>query len=277
MNQLPGSLIQLFVSILHLLLATEENIYRFYQAKIFSVFDIRDAFQTNELTEESSLMTTMHTPQGRYRWTRLPFGISSAKWEVTVDYYSDFYEIDKLPTIQSSAVIQITKQHFVRHGIPHTLIADSGAQFASDLSKTFAEKNQFNHFTTSPYWSQSNGRAKLLSNQQNTSCSQLTMWTQLHYPSATPPAYDKHTSAPLSALPPGNYVYAKPPLTTSKAWILRKMVGHAGPRSYLIDTGKSRISRNRAQGQLAPPRSDSSNSSFYSRAERTLRDQLLLN
>ena len=61
-------------------------------------------------------------------------------------------------------------------------------------------------------------------------------------------AYDKHTSAPLSALPPGNYVYAKPPLTTSKAWIPRKMVGHAGPRSYLIDTGKSRISRNRAQG-----------------------------
>lgn len=90
-------------------------------------------------------------------------------------------------------------------------------------------------------------------------------------------AYDKHTSAPLSALPPGNYVYAKPPLTTSKAWILRKMVGHAGPRSYLIDTGKSRISRNRVQVQLAPPRSDSSNSSFYSRAERTLRDQLLPN
>ena len=66
-------------------------------------------------------------------------------------------------------------------------------------------------------------------------------------------AYDKHTSAPLSALPPGNYVYAKPPLTTSKAWIPRKMVGHAGPRSYLIDTGKSRISRNRVQVQLAPP------------------------
>ena len=79
MNQLPGSLIWLFVSVLHLLLATEENIYRFHQAKIFSVFDIRDAaFQTIVLREESSLMTTMHTPRGRYRWTRLPFYISSA-------------------------------------------------------------------------------------------------------------------------------------------------------------------------------------------------------
>lgn len=56
----------------------EENIHRFHQAKIFFVFDIKDAFQTTELTLESSLLTTMYTPWGRYRWTPLPFGISSA-------------------------------------------------------------------------------------------------------------------------------------------------------------------------------------------------------
>ena len=59
----------------------EENLHRFHQAKIFSTFDIKDAFQTIKLTEESSLLTTMHTPWGRYRWTRLPFGISSAPEE----------------------------------------------------------------------------------------------------------------------------------------------------------------------------------------------------
>jgi len=59
----------------------EENLHRFYQAKIFSTFDIKDAFQTIKLTEESSKLTTMHTPWGRYRWTRLPFGISSAPEE----------------------------------------------------------------------------------------------------------------------------------------------------------------------------------------------------
>ena len=85
--------------------------------------------------------------------------------------HSDFYEIDKLPAIQSSAVIQVTKQHFGRHGIPHTLIADSGAQFTSDLSKTFAEKNQFNHFTTSLYWSQSNEPARgFLGNEGQSHC-----------------------------------------------------------------------------------------------------------
>ena len=59
----------------------EENIHRFHRAKIFSTFDIKDAFQTIRLTDESSFLTTMHTPWGRYRWTRLPFGISSAPEE----------------------------------------------------------------------------------------------------------------------------------------------------------------------------------------------------
>ena len=45
------------------------------------MFDIKDVFQTIELTDESSMLTTIHTPWGRYRWTRLPFGISSAPEE----------------------------------------------------------------------------------------------------------------------------------------------------------------------------------------------------
>lgn len=63
----------------------EENLHCFYQVKIFSTFDIKDAFQTNNLTEESSLLTTVHTPWGHYRWTRLPFGTSSAPEESTPD------------------------------------------------------------------------------------------------------------------------------------------------------------------------------------------------
>lgn len=59
----------------------EVNIHRFHRAKIFSTFDIKAAFQTIKLTNESSFLTTMHTAWGRYRWTRLPFGISSAPKE----------------------------------------------------------------------------------------------------------------------------------------------------------------------------------------------------
>ena len=56
----------------------EENIHRFHQAKISSTFDIKDAFEIIKLSDVSSFLTTMHTHWGRYRWTRLPFGIISA-------------------------------------------------------------------------------------------------------------------------------------------------------------------------------------------------------
>ena len=42
--------------------ALEENIHRFHQTKMFSTFNIRDAFQTIKLTDESSGLTTMLTP-----------------------------------------------------------------------------------------------------------------------------------------------------------------------------------------------------------------------
>ena len=45
-------------------------------AKVFSVVDAKNGFWHVQLDEESSLLTTFGTPWGRYRWTRMPFGIS---------------------------------------------------------------------------------------------------------------------------------------------------------------------------------------------------------
>ena len=42
-----------------------------------SIFDALDGFTQVKLTDESSPLTTMHTPWGRYCWLRLPYGISS--------------------------------------------------------------------------------------------------------------------------------------------------------------------------------------------------------
>jgi len=47
-------------------------------AKIFSTVDVKSAFWSIRLDEESSRLTTFETPFGRYRWCRLPFGISPA-------------------------------------------------------------------------------------------------------------------------------------------------------------------------------------------------------
>lgn len=56
----------------------EEIATRLHGAKVFSKLDVRNGFWHVKLDEESSFLTTFHTPFGRYRWKRMPFGISSA-------------------------------------------------------------------------------------------------------------------------------------------------------------------------------------------------------
>lgn len=45
---------------------------------VFSIIDMKDGFWHVELDEDSSKLVTFNTPFGRYSFTRLPFGISSA-------------------------------------------------------------------------------------------------------------------------------------------------------------------------------------------------------
>ena len=56
----------------------EEIATRLHGAKVFTVLDVRSGFWHVPLDEESSRLTTFNTPFGRYRWKRMPFGISSA-------------------------------------------------------------------------------------------------------------------------------------------------------------------------------------------------------
>jgi hypothetical protein len=44
-------------------------------AKVFSKLDVKEAYWHVRLDDASSKLTTMITPFGRYRWTRLPFGL----------------------------------------------------------------------------------------------------------------------------------------------------------------------------------------------------------
>ncbi|UYV72155.1 K02A2.6-like [Cordylochernes scorpioides] len=50
-------------------------------AKIFTVIDAKDGFWQVKLDRQSSDLTTFWTPFGRYKWLRMPFGISAASEE----------------------------------------------------------------------------------------------------------------------------------------------------------------------------------------------------
>ena len=57
----------------------EEITTRLSGARYFSTLDARSGFWQIPLDEESSTLTTFATPFGRYRFTRMPFGIHSAQ------------------------------------------------------------------------------------------------------------------------------------------------------------------------------------------------------
>ena len=56
----------------------EEVLPDLTNAKVSSKVDCRSGYWQIKLEHVSSMLTTFNTPFGRYRWTRMPFGISPA-------------------------------------------------------------------------------------------------------------------------------------------------------------------------------------------------------
>ena len=56
----------------------EEVVAKMPAAKFFSTLDANCGYWQLRLDEESSKLCTFNTPYGRYRYTRMPFGIKSA-------------------------------------------------------------------------------------------------------------------------------------------------------------------------------------------------------
>ncbi|KAK3715610.1 hypothetical protein QZH41_009028, partial [Actinostola sp. cb2023] len=79
---------------------------------------------------------------------------------VTVDYYSNYWEIDRLENTKSATAIRKLKAHFARFGIPSRLVSDNGPQFTSDSFRKFTRDWDIEHTPSAPYNSQSNGKAE---------------------------------------------------------------------------------------------------------------------
>ena len=112
---------------------------------------------------------------GQPREPLMPHEIPSRPWQkvgtdllqfdgrqylITVDYYSSFFEVDKLETTDSRTVINKLKMQFSRHGLPEIVISDSGPQYYSADFAKFAKDWHFQHITSSPQNPQSNGKVE---------------------------------------------------------------------------------------------------------------------
>ena len=79
----------------------------------------------------------------------------------TVDYYSDYFEIDELYKAKTgAAVIRKLKKRFVTHGIPDTFHSDNNLPFNANEFSAFAAMYKFEHVTSSPEYPQNDGEVE---------------------------------------------------------------------------------------------------------------------
>ena len=93
---------------------------------------------------------------------------------VTIDYYSNYWEVDRLPDTKASTAILKLKSHFARYGIPDQVVSDNGPQFTSKEFATFAKTWDFEYLTSSPGNSKANGKAESGERQLSVSCGSLS-------------------------------------------------------------------------------------------------------
>ena len=86
------------------------------------------------------------------------FELNGGDYLITADYYSSFFEIDRLYYKTAKEIISKLKVHLSRHGLPDQLISDNGPPFNAFAFADFAHAYNFEHITSSPGYPQSNGK-----------------------------------------------------------------------------------------------------------------------
>ena len=90
----------------HFIFPTPEEVQaKLAGKKVFSVFDMKDAYWHIKLSEQSSYYTTFHTPWGRKRFLRMPFGISSASEILQKRMFETFGDIDGAHIIHDDMIV----------------------------------------------------------------------------------------------------------------------------------------------------------------------------
>ena len=77
-----------------------------------------------------------------------------------MDYFSRYFEFERLHNTNNTTVIGKFKGIFSRFGIPEKLVSDNGPQYVSHAFVAFAKQWDFDHVTSSPRYPQSNGLAE---------------------------------------------------------------------------------------------------------------------
>jgi len=83
----------------------EELLPKLSKAKIFSTLDAKDGFYQISLDEASSKLTTFWTPFGRYRYLRMPFGVSLAPEEFERNLQEKLSDLEGVEVIRDDIIV----------------------------------------------------------------------------------------------------------------------------------------------------------------------------
>ncbi len=89
------------------------------------------------------------------------FELDGEHYLLIVDYYSSYFEINKLTKLTSKAVIQKCKEQFARFGIPNEVISDNGPNYASAEFTQFSKEYNFVHTKSSPKYPRGNSKSEI--------------------------------------------------------------------------------------------------------------------
>ena len=84
------------------------------------------------------------------------FTLDGTDYLCVVDYYSSYFEVDRLETKTAKGIAKILRKQFSVHGIPNLLISDM--PFSSQEFRESAASYEFEVITSSPGYPQSNGK-----------------------------------------------------------------------------------------------------------------------
>ena len=120
-----------------------------------------DVCQSRSRSQPKESMVPSTVPDGP--WLRVGadlFSFAGQDYVIAVDYFSNYWETERLESTMSASVIQKLKQTFSRYGIPEVLRTDNGTQFSAKEFRDFAREWKFEHLTSSPHFAQSNGKVE---------------------------------------------------------------------------------------------------------------------
>ena len=101
--------------------------------------------------------------EGSTPWEKVGVDIcefSGTSYLITVDYFSNFIEVDLLTNTSAKQVIHCLKRHFARYGIPRCLHSDNAQQFVCVAFTEFMQSWRIIHSTSSPGHQSANGKAE---------------------------------------------------------------------------------------------------------------------